>query len=132
MNTDRITVMVGGTPAQMFQAMLLGPWLSESGGKKLGGFTAQANQQDLVILKEMVEAGKVVPVIDKCYSQLSEAPEALRYLGTGHARGKVVITVEQSGKSEHQATGDVVPLPILHTISPASRRLRNEYQEIAR
>ena len=90
-----IYVMVGGKPGQMFQAMLLGSWLSEKGGKKLGGFTAHANQKDLVVLKELVEAGKVVPVIDKRYS-LSEAAEALRYLGAGHARGKVVITVEHS------------------------------------
>ncbi len=88
-------VMAGGKPGQMFQAMLLGSWLSEKGGKKLGGFTAKANQKDLVTLKELVEAGKVVPVIDKRYS-LSEAAEALRYLGAGHARGKVVITVEHS------------------------------------
>ena len=67
--------------------------MSENGGKKLGGFTAKANQKDLVMLKELVEAGKVVPVIDKRYP-LSEAAEALRYLGAGHARGKVVITVE--------------------------------------
>ena len=71
----------------MFQAMLLGSWMSENGGKKLGGFTAKANQKDLVMLKELVEAGKLVPVIDKRYS-LSEAAEALRYLGAGHARGK--------------------------------------------
>ena len=45
------------------------------------------------MLKELVEAGKVVPVIDKRYS-LSEAAEALRYLGAGHARGKVIITME--------------------------------------
>ena len=90
-----IYVMVGGKPGQMFQAMLLGSWLSEKGGKKLGGFTAHANQKDLVVLKELVEAGKVVPVIDKRYS-LSQAAEALRYLGAGHARGKVVITVEHS------------------------------------
>ena len=90
-----IYVMVGGKPGQMFQAMLLGTWMSEKGGKKLGGFTARANQQDLVILKALVEAGKVVPVIDKRYA-LSEAAEALRYLGAGHARGKVVITVEHS------------------------------------
>ena len=90
-----IYVMAGGKPGQIFQAMLLGSWMSENGGKKLGGFTAQANQKDLVMLKELVEAGKVVPVIDKRYS-LSEAAEALRYLGAGHARGKVVITVEHS------------------------------------
>ena len=88
-----IYVMAGGKPGQMFQAMLLGSWLSEKGGRKLGGFTARANQGDLVMLKELVEAGKVVPVIDKRYS-LSEAAEALRYLGAGHARGKVIITME--------------------------------------
>jgi NADPH:quinone reductase-like Zn-dependent oxidoreductase len=88
-----IYVMVGGKPGQIFQAMLLGSWMSENGGKKLGGFTAKANQKDLVMLKELVDAGKVVPVIDKRYP-LSEAAEALRYLGAGHARGKVVITVE--------------------------------------
>ena len=93
-----IYVMVGGTPAQIFQALLLGAWMSENGGRKLGGFTAKANQKDLVMLKELVEAGKVVPVIDKRYS-LSEVPEALRYLGAGHARGKVVITVEHSSKT---------------------------------
>lgn len=87
-----IYVMAGGFPAQLFQAMLLGPWMSESGGKKLGGVSAKANQKDLVLLKGLLEAGKVVPVIDKRYS-LSEVPAALRYLGAGHARGKIVITV---------------------------------------
>jgi len=90
-----VYVMVGGSSAQIFQAMLLGTWLSESGGKTLGGCTAHPNQQDLVTLKEFLEAGKVVPVIDRCYS-LSKLPEALQYLGTGHARGKVVISVEGS------------------------------------
>jgi len=90
-----IYVMAGGKPGQIFQAMLLGSWMSEKGGKQLGGFTARASQKDLVMLKELLEAGKVVPVIDKRYS-LSEAAEALRYLGAGHARGKVVITVEHS------------------------------------
>jgi NADPH:quinone reductase-like Zn-dependent oxidoreductase len=87
-----IYVMAGGSPAQMFQALLLGPLNSKSGGRKMGGLSAKANQKDLLILKELLEAGKVVPVIDKRYP-LSEAAEALRYLGTGHARGKVVITI---------------------------------------
>ena len=90
-----IYVMAGGKPGQIFQAMLLGSSMSENGGKKLGGFTAKANQKDLVMLKELVEAGKVVPVIDKRYP-LSEAAEALRYLGAGHARRKVVINVDHS------------------------------------
>ena len=90
-----IYVMAGGTPAQIFQAMLLGPWMSITGDKKMGGVSAKPNQKDLAFMKELLEAGKVVPVIDKRYP-LSEAAEALRYRGEGHARGKVVITMENS------------------------------------
>ena len=88
-----IYVMAGGTATQIFQAMLLGSWLSEREGKKMGGVVGKRNQKDLTLLKELIEAGKVRPVIDRCYP-LSETAEALRYLGTGHARGKIVITVE--------------------------------------
>jgi NADPH:quinone reductase-like Zn-dependent oxidoreductase len=87
-----IYVMAGGTPAQIFQAILLGPWMSMAGGKKLGGVSAQPKQQDLTFLKELLETGKVKPVLDRRYP-LAKTPEALRYLGAGHARGKVVITV---------------------------------------
>jgi NADPH:quinone reductase-like Zn-dependent oxidoreductase len=87
-----VYVMVGGSKAQIFQAMLLGPWMSRTGGKTIGGVSAKRSQKDLILLKELLEAGKVVPVIDKRYS-LSEAPEALRYLGEGHARGKVIVVV---------------------------------------
>ena len=87
-----IYVMAGGSKAQIFQAMLLASWMSKTGGKKMGGVSAKIDQKDLVIIKELLEAGKVVPVIDRRYL-LSEAAEALRYLGEGHARGKVVITV---------------------------------------
>jgi NADPH:quinone reductase-like Zn-dependent oxidoreductase len=87
-----IYVMAGGSMAQIFQAMLMGSWMSETGGKKMGGVSAKRNQKDLAFLKDLVEADKVVPVIDRRYP-LSEAAEALRYLGEGHARGKVVITV---------------------------------------
>jgi NADPH:quinone reductase-like Zn-dependent oxidoreductase len=66
--------------------------MSKTGGKKMGGVTAHSSQKDLFLLKELLEAGKVVPLIDKRYP-LSEAAEALRYLGAGHARGKVVITM---------------------------------------
>jgi NADPH:quinone reductase-like Zn-dependent oxidoreductase len=88
-----IYVMAGGTKAQLFQALLLGPQMSKREGKTLRTVTAKPNQKDLTLLKELLEAGNVVSVIDKRYS-LSEVPEALRYLGAGHARGKVVITVE--------------------------------------
>jgi len=54
-------------------------------------------EEDAVFIKELLEAGKVVPVIDRRYP-LSEVPEALRYLEEGHAQGKVVITVEHNSK----------------------------------
>ena len=87
-----IYVMAGGAMAQVFQAMLLGPWLSMAGSKKMVSLAAKPNQKDLVSVKELLEAGKVKPVIDRRYP-LSEVGEALRYYGQGHARGKVVITV---------------------------------------
>ena len=59
----------------------------------MGIVMPRPNQKDLVFLMELVEDGKVVPAIDRRY-QLSEVPEALRYLEEGHAKGKVVITVE--------------------------------------
>jgi NADPH:quinone reductase-like Zn-dependent oxidoreductase len=87
-----IYVMAGGSRAQIFQAMLMGSWMSKKGGRTMGGVSAKRSQKDLAILQELVEAGKIVPVIDRLYP-LSAAAEALRYLGEGHARGKVVITV---------------------------------------
>ena len=79
--------------AQMTQAMLQGPWTSMTGSQKMGNMgVAKPNQNDLVIMKELLEAGKVKPVIDRCYP-LSEVPDAIRYLEEGHAQGKVVITV---------------------------------------
>ncbi|MCH8062497.1 MAG: NAD(P)-dependent alcohol dehydrogenase [Chloroflexi bacterium] len=85
-------VMTGGTMAQMFQAMLLGPWMSVTSSRKMGNMLVKPNREDLAFIKELLEAGKVVPVIDRRYT-LSEVPEAIRYLEEGHAQGKVVITV---------------------------------------
>ena len=55
-------------------------------------FVTTANKEDLVVLKDLLEAGKVTPVIDRSYG-LIDVPEAIRYLEEGHARGKVVVTV---------------------------------------
>jgi NADPH:quinone reductase-like Zn-dependent oxidoreductase len=85
-------VMTGGSGAQMFQSMTLGPILSMNGNKKLGNLSMKANKGDLIFMKGLLEAGEVTPVIDRSYP-LSEVPEAMRYLEEGHARGKVVITV---------------------------------------
>ena len=90
-------ICIGGSMAQLFEAMLKGPLMSKKGGKQLRNALAQHSQKDLVIMKELLEAGKVVPAIDRRYT-LSEVPEAFRYFGEGHAKGKVIITVEQNSK----------------------------------
>lgn len=91
LNGAGIYVMAGGTMTQVFQAMLLGSWLS-TGGKTLCALAAKPDQKDLNFVKDLIENGKVVPVIDHCF-QLSAVGEAMRHYGTRHARGKVVITV---------------------------------------
>ncbi len=91
-----VYVMAGGTLAQNFEAMLIGPRMSRTEGKKMGGVTGRMDPKDLGSITELIEAGKVKPVIDRRYP-LSQTAEALRYLGEGHAHGKVAITVEHSG-----------------------------------
>jgi NADPH:quinone reductase-like Zn-dependent oxidoreductase len=93
LSQDGIYVIVGGGLARIFQSVLLAPLLSRIGSKKMCFFIANINQKDLVSLKELLEAGKVVPVIDRRYP-LNKVAEALRYLEEGHAQGKIVITVE--------------------------------------
>jgi len=85
-------VMIGGTSAQLFQALLLGPILSLIGNRKVNTVFSKSNQQDLRLLGEMLASGKLKAIIDKYY-QFNEAPEAIRYVEKGHAKGKVVITV---------------------------------------
>jgi NADPH:quinone reductase-like Zn-dependent oxidoreductase len=94
-----IYVMAGGGGwAQILQGMLVGPLLSMIGSKKLRFFMANVNNKDLVLLKDLLAARKVVPVIDRRYP-LSEAVEAVRYLEKGHAGGKVIITVEHNNET---------------------------------
>jgi NADPH:quinone reductase-like Zn-dependent oxidoreductase len=93
LSQDGIYVMAGGGWAQILQAVLLGRLLSLIGRRKMCMFMAKIDRKDLVVMKDLLEAGKVVPVIDRRYP-LGEAAEAVRYLEEGHARGKVVITVE--------------------------------------
>ena len=91
-----IYVQTGGSMAQMSQAMLQGPWISMTGSQKMGNMgVAKPNKKDLVTIKELLEAGKVKPVIDRCYP-FDQVTDAIRYLEEGHAQGKVVITVTQN------------------------------------
>ncbi len=88
-----IYVLAGGGGVQILQGMFLGPLLSLSGSKKMRFFIANINKKDLVLLSDLLDAGKLAPAIDKRYP-LSGVAEAIRYLEEEHARGKVVITVE--------------------------------------
>jgi NADPH:quinone reductase-like Zn-dependent oxidoreductase len=79
---------LGGFDRQILRA----PVLSALVRQRLRPLVSKERRADLLVLKELIEAGKVTPVIDRTYP-LSEVPEAIRYLEQGHARGKVVITV---------------------------------------
>src|SRR5688500_5641321 len=84
---------------RLFGHMLLGRLVSKAGDKKVGMMgISNANKEDLLVIKELLETGKVVPVIDRRYP-LSETAEAIRYLETGHARGKVIIIVDSHDQS---------------------------------
>ena len=92
LNPNGIYVMVGGALLQIFKSILVG-WLMSFGSKKMRSLAAKSNQKDLEFIVKLVEDGKIKPVIDRRYS-LDKAADAMRYLGEGHARGKVVINVE--------------------------------------
>jgi NADPH:quinone reductase-like Zn-dependent oxidoreductase len=68
--------------------------MSKFTSQKFRFFIAQLNHKDLATLADLMQSGKVTPVIDKMYESLSDLPEALAYLEQGHARGKVVIEVK--------------------------------------
>jgi NADPH:quinone reductase-like Zn-dependent oxidoreductase len=98
--------------SRMFQIMLLG-------GEKVGLMgTAKGNKKDLLFIKELLEAGKITPVIDRYYS-LSEIPDAIRYLEAGHAQGKVVITVHQAEPDQSLHLPAAVPVPFIAVSEPA-------------
>jgi NADPH:quinone reductase-like Zn-dependent oxidoreductase len=92
-----IYVMAAGGGVQILQGMLLGPLLSLLGSKKMRFFIANINQKDLGLLKDLLETGKVVPVIDRRYP-LSRVAEALSYLEGKHAKGKIVLTAEHGNE----------------------------------
>src|SRR5437660_3287239 len=78
-----------GPFGRVINTMILSPFVSQ----KMGMMMADPSQKDLAVLADMMQSGKVKPVIDRTY-KLSEVPEAIRYLEQGHARGKVIITVD--------------------------------------
>jgi NADPH:quinone reductase-like Zn-dependent oxidoreductase len=86
---------VGGSVATFMQILLVGPWVRMIRNRKLRILVVRRNRKDLVHVTELCLAGKLVPKIDRSYP-LDEVPEALRLLGGGQVKGKVVITVDQT------------------------------------
>ncbi len=82
----------------MLLGMLLQSLLSLIGSKKMRSFVANLNKKDLDVLRDLLAGGIIVPVIDKRYP-LSDVAKAIRYLEEGHARGKVVITMEHRSET---------------------------------
>lgn len=87
------------TTAFLPALVLLGPWLAWRGGPFMQNMMARPNRDDLAFLADLLDAGKLTPVIDRCYP-LAEVPAALRYVGAGHARGKVIIVPEATAAPE--------------------------------
>jgi NADPH:quinone reductase-like Zn-dependent oxidoreductase len=85
-------VLVGGSTAQFFQVMFVGPWISRTSRQKVKSLASKPNQADLIILKDLMVAGKIVPWIDRCYN-LSEVPAAIRHLEQRQVLGKVAISI---------------------------------------
>lgn len=93
LNPGGIYVMTGGSGAQMFEAMAMGPFISMTGSRKLGGLSSSPTNKDLVFLEELLETRRIKTIIDRRYP-LSETAEAFRYLEHGHAKGKILISLE--------------------------------------
>ena len=91
---NRSYYAVGGSVATFLQFFLFGPWIKRNSGKKVRLLAVQRNRQDLEYITELCVTGKIIPYIDKRYP-LNEVPQALRYLGEGHAKGKIVIRVSE-------------------------------------
>jgi NADPH:quinone reductase-like Zn-dependent oxidoreductase len=102
LSSNGVLVMAGGQAGRWMIGPVVrtiqGSVLSRFGSQKLVGLLARSSKEDLTIIHDLMATGKVTPVIDRRY-KLNEVPEAIRYLEEGHARGKVVITLEDSDKS---------------------------------
>ncbi len=99
LNPKGVCVIAGAKGMWTFLTRALtAPILSRFVSQKFVLFIAKLNKEDLTIMRDLMECGKITPVIDKRY-KLSEVPEAIRYLEEGHARGKVVITLEYANQT---------------------------------
>ena len=91
---------VGGSVGTLFQVMLFGPWIGRGAGKRIRMLVVRLGSRHLGPLVELCQAGKVSTIVDRRYS-LDEVPQALAYLGNGHAKGKVLIIVDPATPQRH-------------------------------
>ena len=82
--------VVGGSLATFLQILVVGPWIRRTADKSISVLVLQPNANDLVFMADLIQKGDITPAIDRTYP-LRDVPEALRYLGEGHAKGKLVI-----------------------------------------
>jgi NADPH:quinone reductase-like Zn-dependent oxidoreductase len=93
LHPEGLCLLVGGSMARVFQALLLRPLISQPGSQQIGlGMWEPNNKEDLADLAELFAAGKMAPIIDRRYP-LPEVPEAFRHLASGQHQGKIVIAV---------------------------------------
>ncbi len=98
LNSNGNYYMVGGSVATMFQVLLLGSRVGKAEGQNIRLLMVQPNIKDLLFMTGLYEASKIVPVIDRSFP-LREVPEALRYLGDGRVKGKIVITMQHNNET---------------------------------
>jgi NADPH:quinone reductase-like Zn-dependent oxidoreductase len=91
-------LLVGGSIAVILQILILGPWIRRNSGRNVRLLAVVPNRKDLVSIRQLCETGKIVPAIDRRYS-LNEVPEAFRYVTEARAKGKIVVTMENHGKT---------------------------------
>ena len=94
-------VVAGGSMLQLVQAASNKRRISSTEGKKISIASLVQNEKDLIFIKELVESGKIMPVIDGCYP-LSKTPEAFRYFEKEHPKGKVVISMDEDYKTQEE------------------------------
>ncbi len=89
---DGSCVTAGGDNAQIFEALFLASWHSRKGSQKMSVLSFTSTQEDLIAVRDLIEAGKVTPVVDKRYP-LHELPDAIRCLEAGCSKGKIVLNI---------------------------------------
>jgi NADPH:quinone reductase-like Zn-dependent oxidoreductase len=93
LSPNGLYLAVGGSLSSLFQILFLGSWIGRTAGRRIRILAVRPKLEDMLTMAELCEKGRIFPFIDRRLA-LSEVPEALRYLGEGRAKGKVVIVLD--------------------------------------